>query len=429
MEIDALYKIFLENPLVITDSRKVVPGCMFFALKGENFNGNQFALNALEKGASCAVVDDPELQGKDDRLIHTADVLETLQQLALHHRKQLNIPVIAITGTNGKTTTKELTQAILQEKFSTIATVGNLNNHIGVPLTLLTITRETEIAIVEMGANHQGEIKMLCNLALPTHGMITNIGKAHLEGFGGYDGVIRAKTELYSFIRETKGIIFINQDDELLNKHAEGIRRITYGTTTEASVRGNAITADPMLGMEIVLSSPARIQTQLFGAYNATNVLAAACIGRTFGVEDELICKALESYQPVNNRSQVCRTLRNRLFLDAYNANPSSMEQAIRNFAAVPGDRKVYILGDMLELGDESPAEHAQVLNILEEVNAKEVFLVGPVFLEVNRKIEWPGFGDSDLARMWLEHHVISGADILVKGSRGIRMERIVEVL
>ncbi len=428
MDLCQLYSIYKQHPIVITDSRKITSGCLFFALKGDHFDGNTFAGKALEMGAAFAIIDDKTFH-VNEKCILVENVLDTLQQLALHHRKQLTIPVIAITGTNGKTTTKELSYAVLNRKYRTIATSGNLNNHIGVPLTLLSIRPDTEIALIEMGANHLKEIDFLCRLALPTHGLITNIGKAHLEGFGGFEGVIETKTELYQYMQSVNGTIFIHSGDELLIKRAEGITQISYGTTSESAVHGEIVSTGPYLCLDVFLPEKTRIRTQLFGSYNADNILAACCIGKSFQVDPEKIKQALEEYRPVNNRSQILQTTRNRLILDAYNANPSSMGRAIRDFNDLPGKNKVFILGDMLELGEESDTEHQKILQLLEEYKAEKVYLVGPVFLRINTKIEWHCFQDSDLAKLWLGHHQISGADVLLKGSRGIQLEKVVAEL
>lgn len=428
MTIAQLYSIWQKHSEVITDSRNVISGCLFFALKGENFDGNEFAEKALQAGAAYAITDRP-LPDLSDRYIIVDDVLDTLQQLASFHRCQLKIPVIAITGTNGKTTTKELTAAVLSKKYRTAATKGNLNNHIGVPLTLLSLRNDTEIAIIEMGANHIGEIAALCSIAQPTHGLITNIGKAHLEGFGGFEGVKQAKMELYQYLRSKKGIIFINNSDRVLLQGSCGLTLATYGTGENAGVTGANISSSPFLSLDINLPEKINVKTELFGNYNATNILAAACIGKYFEVEPGLIKQALGEYKPVNSRSQILTTTRNRVVLDAYNANPSSMEQAILNFMELPGENKVFILGDMLELGEESESEHRKILELLEKVKAKQVFLVGPEFLDVNTNPEWHCFQDSDLAAMWFMHFPVEGADILLKGSRGIKMERVVEWL
>ncbi len=427
--LSSLYKIFLDHPQVTTDSRAVPQGSIFFALKGEQFDGNRYAQQALRDGAGYAVVDDPSLTG-DERLIVVADVLATLQTLAHHHRSQFNIPVLGITGTNGKTTTKELIHAVLSRKFNTLATRGNLNNHIGVPLTLLGINNETEIAVIEMGANHQGEIDQLCRIADPGLGIITNVGKAHLEGFGSFEGVIQTKTELYRYLASKNGTLFLNNDDPILSRHAEGLNCVTYGSGEGALSYGN-LTSDPYVGMDFRFANgkTAHAATSLYGLYNAPNLAAAACIGQYFGVPNEDIIDALTSYQPANNRSQVKQTARNLLILDAYNANPTSMRAALETFRGATYEKKVVILGDMRELGADSDAEHRAILEFLDQCDYSEVMLVGPVFTRLNTARRNLCFDDSDLARLWLEHHTIEGATVLIKGSRGIRLEKLTDTL
>jgi UDP-N-acetylmuramoyl-tripeptide--D-alanyl-D-alanine ligase len=428
-KITDIYRIFLAHPLISTDSRNIIPGSVFFALRGESFNGNEFANQALESGAAYAIVDEPAY-AVNESCILVSDVLSTLQALSAHHRKQFNIPVIAITGTNGKTTTKELVSQVLSKKYSTLATCGNLNNHIGVPLTLLKLTSETEIAIIEMGANHPGEIDFSCHIAQPDHGLITNVGKAHLEGFGGYEGVVRTKTELYRFIGERRGKIFLNKDDETLKEHSIGLNTITYGTSP-ADLAANNISADPFVSADLQFHAHngLRIESKLYGRYNADNMLAAACIGQYFNVPPGAIKSALEEYQPGNNRSQITNTGRNLLILDAYNANPSSMNAAIEAFSRSAYLQKTLILGDMLELGIDAEQEHLAVLERVDQLSFSNVFLVGPIFTRLNSKRENTCFQDSSLAKMWLEHHKIENATVLIKGSRAIRLENLIEVL
>ncbi len=429
MKTEELYRIFQEHPVISTDSRLVTEGSLFFGLKGEHFDGNDFASQALEKGAAFAVIDDAGL-GKKDRFILVEDVLETLQQLASYHRKQYKLPVIAITGTNGKTTTKELMNAVLSGKYKTVATEGNLNNHIGVPVTLLRITKDTEIAIVEMGANHLGEIATLCNISDPRFGLITNIGKAHLEGFEGYAGVIRAKTELYHYIKEHQGRIFLNGDDPLLIERAAGLESYTYGLTGYPDIKGTLRQSIPFVSMEITCKDEVlKLDTRLFGSYNATNILAAVAAGIYFKIDPGDIRIAIESYVPSNNRSQLAKSGSNTLILDAYNANPDSMKLAIQNFMDSGFENKIVVLGDMLELGRESDKEHIAILCLLEKLGLEKVYLVGPEFMRLNTKREWHCFQDSELARLWFEHHKPEGASILVKGSRGIKLEKVIEVL
>jgi UDP-N-acetylmuramoyl-tripeptide--D-alanyl-D-alanine ligase len=429
MMLENLYRLFLQHPEISTDSRHIPRGALFFALKGDHFNGNEFAGFALDKGASFAIIDDSGYK-KDDRCILVENVLSSLQQLANHHRRQFRIPVLAITGTNGKTTTKELLHAILSRKFQTLATSGNLNNHIGVPLTLLNIKPETEIAIVEMGANHPGEIDILCRIAEPDHGIITNIGKAHLEGFGNFEAVVKTKTELYRFLKSNDGTAFVNTGNPLLARHSDGLNVIPYNTTQIAFIDKGDTKDDPYLKLKITLDGQELLlSTKLFGRYNAENILAAAVIGNYFKVEPGKIREAIESYQPQNNRSQVLQTGSNLLVLDMYNANPSSMEPALQNFSEAAYARRVLILGDMLELGNESDKEHQNILEQIEKLGFSEVFLVGPVFTRLNKKREWLCFQDSELAQMWFDHHRLKGAAILLKGSRGIKLEKLVDLL
>ena len=440
--IKTLYNHFLKHPVVCTDTRDIKPGSIFFALKGGNFNGNEFAEKALEAGCSLAVIDEefPLLKGdrgiKDDRYFLVNDVLTALQALSNYHRKQLSIPIISITGTNGKTTSKELLNAVLCEKYKVLATKGNLNNHIGVPLTLLNITDEHEIAIIEMGANHIGEIAMLCAIAEPDFGMITNIGKAHLEGFGGYDGVVKAKSELYSYIKQKKGKLFINADDDLLRKLSEGIEKVTFGTSVNSDFVGVLIDSNPFVKLKCKPKSDTQgieqkpcINTQLIGNYNFGNILAAACIGNYFNVSEEQIKKGLENYIPSNNRSQIIQTKNNLLLLDAYNANPSSMNAAIENFAAMNQNNKMVILGDMLELGEDSALEHDVIVNLLKNKNLTNVLLVGPFFMSSGKLINAKTFANTDEVVEYIKQHPLNNTAVLIKGSRGIKLEKVVEVL
>ena len=428
MMTEELYTLFQKHPVISTDSRQIPQGALFFALKGEHFDGNEFAAYALEKGASYAIIDDSRFL-VNDRCVMVENVLISLQQLAHYHRKQFHVPVLAITGTNGKTTTKELTCAILSKKFKVIATAGNQNNHIGVPITLLNINTETEIVIVEMGANHGGEIDALCRIAEPTHGIITNIGKAHLEGFGSFEGVVNAKTELYRFLIEKTGIAFINTANHLLVDHAKGLKFIGYDPG-KINYPEAEHPETPCLSMEFSIHGQVMaLSTKLFGRYNAENILAAICIGNYFGVKNSQIKEAVESYTPQNNRSQVLQTESNFLILDMYNANPSSMEPALINFSGSSHNRKVLILGDMLELGIESDAEHLHIMEMLEKLDFKEVFLVGPEFTRLNTKREWLCFQDVELAHLWLDHHRVMEAAILLKGSRGIKLENLMDLL
>ena len=430
LSIDNLYKLFIKHPAINTDTRKVKSGDLFFALKGDHFNGNQFAILALTNGAAYAIVDEkiPDTGIHSDRLIFVEDVLTTLQKLAAHHRNQFSIPFIAITGSNGKTTTKELIHAVLSEKYKTYTTEGNLNNHIGIPLTLLKIKKDAEIAIVEMGANHGGEIAGYCIYTRPTHALITNIGKAHLEGFGGVEGVRKGKGELFDYLRANGGTAFVMTDDDVLQQMSKGIREvITYGTN-HADITGITEKATPYLKVDLtkgqLISS---IQTQLTGDFNLPNVLAAVCIGHYFKVDPPAIKKGIENYIPSNSRSQLIREGTNTIVLDAYNANPSSMKLAIDNFIEYPASDKVLLLGGMAELGKESVAEHEQILHQIGTNKWKEVVLVGGDFLKINHP--YLSFPNADEAGKWLSARDFKNTVFLVKGSRSMQMEKAVESL
>lgn len=430
-----LYNHFLKHPVICTDTRDITQDSIFFALKGDNFNANKFAEQALDSGCSLVVIDE-EIYKKDERYFLVEDVLSTLQALANYHRKQLSIPIISITGTNGKTTSKELLNAVLSQKYNVLATKGNLNNHIGVPLTLLNITEQHEIAIVEMGANHVGEIAMLCAIAEPDFGMITNIGKAHLEGFGGYEGVVKAKSELYKFIQQKSGKLFVNADNKLLQQLSDGIDKVTFGTLESVDFEGEFIESNPFVKLKYKAKNDIQsieekpvITTQLIGNYNFENILAAACIGHYFKVSEEQIKKGLENYVPSNNRSQVMQTKSNLLLLDAYNANPSSMNAAIENFAQMDQPNKMAILGDMLELGDDSEREHSSIVTLLNNKNITNLILVGPFFKEAGKSINAKTFSNSDEVVDYLKHNPVNDSTILIKGSRGIKLEKVVELL
>lgn len=425
MQTEQLYRLFLQHPSVQTDTRLLQPGDLFFALKGPNFNGNLFAGQALEKGAAAVIVD--EATGIDSpKIIRVDDALTALQQLAKHHRLQFKIPFLAITGSNGKTTTKELIHAVLSTHYKTSTTQGNLNNHIGIPLTLLRVPQEAEIAVIEMGANHQGEIASYCQYVLPTYGLINNVGKAHLEGFGGIEGVKKGKGELYDFIRAGGGSIFINNDYDYLKEMSSGIQHcISYGTT-EADVTGHLLQSDPFLAVTIDHQPKlSRIDTHLVGDYNVPNVLAAVAVGFHFGVPAEKIKSAIESYTPSNSRSQLLEYKGNKVVLDAYNANPSSMKLAIENFAKLNAHHKIIMLGAMAELGTDSVAEHAAIVSLLQETKWDAVVLVGGDFLKLNHP--YHSFANATEAGTWLKNQSVSGAHILIKGSRSMRMEKILE--
>jgi len=434
MDIKSLYNIFILHPVICTDTRQISNDSIYFSLKGDNFNGNAFAAEALEKGSAFAVIDEPDRK-TSDKYILVNDVLDTLQNLALYHRKKLNIPVLGITGTNGKTTTKELIYNILSKKYFTAATSGNLNNHIGVPLTILALTEKTEVAVVEMGANHKGEIALLCEIAQPDFGLITNIGKAHLEGFDGIEGVVRAKNELYEYIISTDGLLFVNDEDELLTILSTRSNRVFYGNSPDADVSGSIQSNDPFLNLEVKFrknkkqKSSVEIQTKLFGKYNFENVLAAVAVGDHFQVPHEDIKDALEAYEPQNNRSQIVKTEHNTLVLDAYNANPTSMEQAIISFAEIQNDNKLLILGDMYELGDQSENEHRNVFKLLKKYNLQNIILVGPVFLSIVQESNYLAFLQVEDVINWIKDNPVNSFIILIKGSRLNRLEALIPEL
>lgn len=429
-DISKLYDLYLKYPNISTDSRKVEPGTLFFALKGDNFDGNKYAHDALNKGAAFAVVDDPSLDNHD-RIFRVQNVLITLQELAAHHRSQLLIPVIGITGTNGKTTTKELINIVLSEKYRTFATTGNLNNHIGVPLSILSIDDSHEMAVIEMGASHPGEIKALCAISQPDYGIITNIGKAHLEGFGGYDGVIKTKTELYDAIRKNKGKLFVNAADKLLMQKSQGLNCIYYGNDSYTSVAGKVTGRYPFLSVDLLIhNEKLSVQSQLVGSYNLDNMLATACIGNHFGISPERIADALSAYQPRNNRSQWHETASNNIVMDAYNANPNSMLLALENFAEAPYENKMLILGDMRELGRESQSEHHNILQKIRDLGFVEVVLVGQEFKKaVGKDTSFKVFDDVKQAVQELLSSKPASKTILIKGSRGIQLEKTLEAL
>lgn len=414
---------------VTTDTRNVIEGDLFIALKGSSFDGNLFAKEALQKGARYAIIDNPQL-AEDARYIVVADCLNFLQQLAAYHRKTLGIPVIAITGTNGKTTTKELCHAVLSRKFNCIATIGNLNNHIGVPLTLLSMTQDTQIAIVEMGANHPKEIEALCKIADPDFGLITNIGCAHLEGFGSYENIIKTKCELYDYIEAKNGSLFVNADDALLMKQLHAHHHITYGTKGNEA-HGSIKQSTPYLVLAYhTPKGDLCVKTKLIGGYNFANVMAAIAIGSYFGIDPLDIRDAIESYIPSNMRSQLKRTAHNILIIDAYNANPSSMQVAIENFREMILENKVLILGEMRELGTNSDEEHQKLINLVSDSEFKHVFLIGESF--ENKTIHASNltrFSTTEQLIEFLTDHPLKDSSILIKGSRGNRLERIIDLL
>ncbi len=425
-KLEEIYGLFLKSTGAVTDSRKVVAGRIYFAIRGERFNGNDFARAALENGACFAVVDDPGLKRKKN-MIFVPDALETLQKLASIHRENNALPMIAITGSNGKTTTKELMHRVLSEKYDVHATTGNLNNHIGLPLTILNMPGRAEMLVVEMGANHKGEIRDLCKIADPDYGIITNIGKAHLEGFGGYEGVIAAKSELYDHIAGKKGKVFVNIGNLLLKRLSEGIDRITYNTDGTAQVSSVLINETPVLEAEVTWKEGTfKVKTGLYGKYNHENVLAAVCAGLYFNVAPGSIREAVSSYRPDNMRSQIIETGKNRIYLDAYNANPTSMQNALEFFAGIGGPKKMLILGDMLELGGDSQKEHKAILKIIRKSDFDLVILIGPEFSGAASGREYQLFPDPERASEWLDEERLSGYDILIKGSRGIGLEKLI---
>ena len=430
MDIEKLYQLFLQHPIISTDSRNIPQGGIFFALKGQNFDGNKFATEALKKGAAYAVIDNPEFSG-ETRLILVSDVLTCLQQLANHHRKKLQIPILAITGTNGKTTTKELIAAVLKKKYRITYTQGNLNNHIGVPLTLLRMTNDTQMGVIEMGANHPGEIAQLCRIAEPDFGIITNIGKAHLEGFGSFEGVVKTKSELYDFLREKKGKCFINYNNDILKKQATNLEHLSYGTGDDAQLQGNPEGSSYFLTAKVLFPKGwLYLKSKLIGTYNFENIMAAARIGLHFGIDPLEIQQAIEHYQPSNNRSQLIEKGSNRIIMDAYNANPTSMMAALTNFARIHHAAKTVILGDMLELGQYSEAEHQKVAEFIEQQNFDTVYLVGKCFGKTRTGTKTKKFDHAELLSDYLyQQKPMEDNLILIKGSRGIQLEKIIEAL
>lgn len=432
MTTEELYQVYIQNPFISTDTRNIAPGSLFFALKGDKFDANTFAAQAVEAGAAYAVIDNPDYEnGK--RFILVDDVLAALQDLARYHRCQLSIPVIGLTGSNGKTTTKELINAVLSQHYKTYATKGNLNNHIGVPLTILAIDSTIEMAVIEMGANHQKEIELLCSIAQPSHGLITNVGKAHLEGFGGAEGVKKGKGELFDFLKAHLGVTFVNNDSQIL-KDMVAERGLTnvfyYGHDAVNTVSGELLENAPFLKLQWKLkdSSYFTVQSQLTGAYNLDNILAAICIGNFFGLSPDEINQGIEGYQPKNNRSQITKTASNTLICDYYNANPSSMFVAIENIGKLEAVHKVLILGDMFELGEESPAEHRLVIEKAMQTPADQHIFIGHEFYKSNGKLDATFYNTAEDAIADLKNHPIKNATILIKGSRGMALERLVSL-
>jgi UDP-N-acetylmuramoyl-tripeptide--D-alanyl-D-alanine ligase len=423
LTIPELYTLYLQHSSVETDTRKLKQGDIFFALKGDNFNGNNFAVKALETGAAYAVIDE-DIAAGNNKLIKVDNVLETLQQLAKFHRQQFKIPFIAVTGSNGKTTTRELTSAVLTTQYKTYSTTGNLNNHIGIPLTILKIKNDAEIAVIEMGANHQKEIEGYCKVTLPTHGIITNVGKAHLEGFGGIEGVRKGKGELYDFLRSNNGVAFAFDDLDYLHDMSAGIKDIIWYGTERGEVCGNVKAYEPFLEVGITNDASIHtIQTNLVGAYNLPNILCAVAVGKYFNVPGEKIRLALENYIPANSRSQLIENGTNKIILDAYNANPTSMKVAIENFAAIHADKKVLILGGMMELGEESISEHQRIVRLIEQFNFNDVLLVGGDFEHQYNTNKY--FKTSEAAAEYIQQQHYQQTYFLIKGSRSMKMEKV----
>lgn len=427
MEIPELHKLFLEAKSFTTDTRKIAKDAMFFAFKGENFNGNQFAKEAIEKGAKYVIVDEEKYHLNSGKTILVKDVLSTLQELANFHRKEIGLPIIGITGSNGKTTTKELVKSVLSQKYKVFATEGNLNNHIGVPLSLLSLNSNHEMAIIEMGANHQKEIELLCRIAEPNFGLITNIGKAHLEGFGGEEGVFKGKTEMFDFLNQHEGFIFLNTDDEKINRFNKLPNTFQYGTQGK-DITGRIEEDKPFLKIAYSIDGEDySTDSNLIGTYNFSNILAAISIGKYFNLSPQQIKNGVEGYVPTNNRSQIIQVNKNKIILDAYNANPSSVTEAINNLDKTDGDKKIAVLGDMLELGDYSLDEHSKIVNLLSELKINAL-LIGDEYQKVNQN-DFMVFKSSTEAGEYMKHMELQDYIILLKGSRGIKVEKVLDYL
>jgi len=435
MDITQLYELFKEHLVICTDSRKITPDCIYVSLRGENFDGNSFAIEALKKGASYSITDDKTLP-KVDGLIRVEDGLKTLQNLAAYHRHQFDIPVIGITGSNGKTTTKELMLSVLSQRFNVLATVGNFNNHIGVPLTLFKLNSEHEIAIIEMGASRQGEIKELCDIADPNYALITNVGKAHLETMGGLEGVLKTKTELFDHIRINGGSLLVRSCDKLLVGNIDGKEAFYYGTLPTDDVQGRIVRDGNFVSIQwkrkdttSTMDEATVVKTSLTGTYNLPNIMAAVATGIVFGLSDNEIAKGISAYKPSNNRSEVRKKNSNTFILDAYNANPSSMEVAITNLISSDGENHSVILGEMLEVGGTSTEEHKNICNRLQRLSLKTVCLVGKEFLQFEKDFSFRFFENVDKLNEWLSVNPFENETVLIKGSRGNKLEKAAELL
>lgn len=426
-----LYHLYLKNPIISTDTRNITTGCIFFALKGDNFNANEFAAQAIEKGAAYAVIDEEKFAA--ERCLLVDDVLTALQDLARYHRQQLNIPVIGLTGSNGKTTSKELINAVLSERYTTFATSGNLNNHIGVPLSILSIKKEVEIAVIEMGANHQKEIELLCTISQPTNGIITNVGMAHLDGFGGFEGVKKGKAELYAYLKAHHGYTFINRDNTYLMEMSTnaGLNKlIYYGTENGNTIKGSLKSSDPFIEIDWTNHEvTSTVKTNLTGSYNFENILAAICIGDFFDMSPDQINAGLAGYQPRNNRSQLTKTDHNQVICDFYNANPSSMSAALDNLSAITADQKIAILGDMFELGPESAKQHELIALQAAKSGTHEIIFIGQDFYAFKKEIKGTFFQTPAEAATYLQEKQIKNSLVLLKGSRGMRLESLLQLL
>ena len=425
MKIDAIHQLFLDCTSICTDTRKVKNNCLFFALSGEKFNGNTFANEALTKGAKYAIIDDAKFKTSDNTII-VEDSLKTLQELATYHREYLGLKIIALTGSNGKTTTKELINVVLSKKYNTTATVGNLNNHIGVPLTLLSMDKNTEIGIVEMGANHKKEIAFLCNIAKPDYGYITNFGKAHLEGFGGIEGVIKGKSEMYDYLISNNKLVFYNAEDTIQEEKLRDYNsKVGFSNNNTTDYNYTLLDTNPFVTFK---TEDIVIKSNLIGAYNFTNLCAASTIGRHFEVTLNQIQTAVKDYTPTNNRSQIINQGSNSIILDAYNANPSSMDVALKNFSIQDAKNKIAILGDMFELGDSAAEEHQNIVNLLADLDINKVILVGENFYTTNTDNsnleKYKSFEDFKN-----NYKTIKDSALLIKGSRGMALERVLELL